>query len=156
MLYILTLFFFEFTLLQASLDEFKAASATSDSTTFSLMEAVVARAKVELKNRDATIKLLELQTSAGILTKYVSPPLDEVRVYLGKESPRLEIRTKNHRLHYLNIIPQHCRSEIEEDEITDLMNYFINENKAGNVEGGPCGLSKMWILPKKSSTFIHV
>ena len=79
-----------------------------------------------------------------------------MRVYLGKESPRTEIRSKNHRLHYLNIITQHCRSKFEEDEITDLMIFFINENKAGNVEGDPCGLSKMWILPKKKNrTFIH-
>ena len=68
----------EFALSQASLDESKAASATSDSTTFLLMKAAVARAKVEIKNRDDTImefdnKLLELQTSAEILTKYAPP-----------------------------------------------------------------------------------
>jgi hypothetical protein len=95
----------EFALSQASLDESNAASATSASTTFSLMKAAVARAKVEIKTRDDTImeldnKILELQTSAEILTKY-APPLDEVRVYLGKESPRTEIKSKNHRLHYL-------------------------------------------------------
>jgi hypothetical protein len=142
----------EFALSQASLDESKAASTTSASTAFLLMKAAVARAKVEIKNRDDTImeldnKILELQTSAEILAKYV-PPLDEVRVYLGKESRPMEIRSKNHRLHYLNIIPQHCRSKFEEDEISDLMIFFINENKAGNDEGEPCGLSKMWILPK--------
>jgi hypothetical protein len=79
-----------------------------------------------------------------------------LRVYLGKESPPTEISSKNHRLLYLNAIPQHCRSNFEEDEITDLMNYFINKNKAGNVEGEPRGLLKMWILQKRKSahTFI--
>ena len=113
---------------------------------------------MEIKKRDDTImELMELKTSLEIMTKYVHP-LDEVHVYLGEESPPSEIKTKHHRLHYLNIIPQHCRSKKEEDEITELMNYFINENKAGNVEaeGEPCGLSKMWILSKKiNSTFIH-
>ena len=42
------------------------------------MKAAVARAKVEIKNRDDTImefdnKILELQTSAEILTKYAPP-----------------------------------------------------------------------------------
>jgi hypothetical protein len=89
----------EFALSQVSLDESKASSATSASTTFSLMKAAVARAKVEIKNRDETImelddKILELQTSAEILTKYVPP----------KESPRTEIRSKNHRLRSVQII----------------------------------------------------
>jgi hypothetical protein len=36
------------------------------------------------------------------------------------------------------------------------MNYFINKNKAGNVEGEPRGLLKMWILLKKKiCTYIH-
>jgi hypothetical protein len=55
----------ELALSQASLDESKAASATSASTTFSLMKAAVSRAKVEIKSRDDTImeldnKILEL------------------------------------------------------------------------------------------------
>jgi hypothetical protein len=34
--------------------------------------------------------------------------------------------------------------------------FFKNENKAGNVEGEPCGLQKMWIIQKKGEpTFIH-
>ena len=77
-------------------------------------------------------------------------------VYLGKESPPSVISSKNHRLLYLNAIPQHCRSKFEEDEIPDLMIFFINVNAAGNVEGEPCGLLKMWILPKKKNrTYIH-
>ena len=98
----------EFALSQASLDESKAASATSDSTTVSFLQATVARAKAEIKKRDHTImELLDCQTSSEMLTTYV-PPLDEKRVYLGKESPSSKFKTKNHRLHYLNIIPQHC------------------------------------------------
>ena len=50
------------------------ASLTSASTTFSLLQAAVARAKEEIEKRDATIKLLETETSAGILSKYVPPP----------------------------------------------------------------------------------
>ncbi len=68
----------EFALSKASLDESKGASATSDFTTFLLMKAAVARAKVEIKNRNDTImefdnKILELQTSAEILTNYAPP-----------------------------------------------------------------------------------
>jgi hypothetical protein len=50
------------------------ASLTSASTTFSLLQAAVARAKEEIEKRDATIKLLETETSAGILSKYAPPP----------------------------------------------------------------------------------
>ncbi len=149
---------------QASLGESKATlTQTSASTTYSLLDAVATRAKVEIKDRDAIIMelentILELQTSSDseILTRYVSPPLDEERIYLGMESPPSEIKTKHHRLHYLNIIPQHLRSQTEEDEITELMNYFIDENKAGNVEGEVCGLGKMWIFPHEiNKTIIH-
>jgi hypothetical protein len=36
------------------------------------------------------------------------------------------------------------------------MEFFINENIAGNVEGEWCGLEKMWILPKNvKHTFMH-
>jgi hypothetical protein len=133
------------------------ASLTSASTTFSFLRATVARAKEEIEKRDATIKLLETETSAGILTKYVPPSLDDKRVYLGKKSPSSVFKTKHLRLHYLNMLPQHLRSKVEEDEINELMIFFYDENKAGNVEGEPCGLSKMWILPKKTnSTFIHM
>ncbi len=57
----------EMALSQASLDESKAASATSASITLSLMKAAVSRAKVEIKSRDDTIteldnKILELQS----------------------------------------------------------------------------------------------
>jgi hypothetical protein len=142
----------EYAFSQASLDESKAASATSASTTFLLMEVAVARAKLEIMNRDATIKLLELQTStAEILTKYVPPPLDEKRVYLGKKSPSSIFKTKHRQLHYLNILQQHLRSKIEEDEISELMIFFNAEKEAGNVEGGPCGLFKMWIPPEKKA-----
>ncbi len=45
---------------------------------------------------------------------------------------------------------------MEEAEITGLMEYFKNEKKAGNVEGEPCGLKKMWIIPKKCEpSLIH-
>ena len=82
---------------------------------------------MEIKSRDDTImeldnKILRLQSklpSVQIMTKYAPPP-DEVRVYLGKESPSSVISSKNHRLLYLNAIPQHCRSKFEEDKITDL------------------------------------
>jgi hypothetical protein len=77
-------------------------------------------------------------------------------VYLGKESPPSVISSKNHRLLYLNAIPQHCRSKFEEDEIPDLMILFINVNAAGNVEGEPCGLLKMWILPKKKTAHTSI
>jgi hypothetical protein len=132
------------------------ASLTSASTTFSFLQAAVTRAKEEIEKRDATIKLLETETSAGILSKYAPPPLDEKRVYLGKKSPSSIFKTKHLRLHYLNILPQHLRSKIEEDEISELMIFFNDEKEAGNVEGEPCGLSKMWIIPKKkNSTFVH-
>ena len=57
----------EMALSQASLDESKAASATSASITLSLMKAAVSRAKVEIKSRDDTIteldnKIFELQS----------------------------------------------------------------------------------------------
>ena len=120
------------------------------------MQAAVARAKEEIEKRDATIKLLETETSAGILTKYVPPSLDNKRVYLGKKSPSSVFKTKHLRLHYLNILPQHLRSKVEEDEINELMIFFNDEKKAGNVEGEPCGLTKMWIFPeKKKNTIIH-
>ncbi len=119
------------------------ASLTSHTTTFSFLQATVARAKEEIEKRDATIKLLE--TSAGILTKYVPPSLDDKRVYLGKNSPSSVFKTKHHRLHYLNILPQHLRSKVEEDEIDELMFFFNEQKEAGNVEGEPCGLTKMWI-----------
>ena len=150
---------------QASLDESKATlTQTSASTTFSLLAAVATRAKVEIKDRDDTIReqadtimeLLELKNSSEIKTKYVPPPLDEKRVYLGKESPSTIFKTNHYRLHYLNIIPLHCRSKIEEDEISELMKFFKDEKVAGNVEGEPCGLGKMWMLPNTiNSTFIH-
>jgi hypothetical protein len=36
------------------------------------------------------------------------------------------------------------------------MIFFNDEKEAGNVEGEPCGLTKMWIIPKKkNSTFVH-
>ena len=82
------------------------------------------------------------------------PPLYE-RVYLGKESPSSIFKTKLTQLHYLNILPQHIRSKIEEDKINELMIFFKVEKEAGNVEGELCGLSKMWIIPKKNSTIIH-
>ena len=130
------------------------ASLTSHTTSFSFLQATVERAKEEIKKRDATIKLLE--TSSGILTKYVSPSLYDKSVYLGKTSPSSEFKTKHLKLHYLNILPQHLRSKDEEDEIDELMIFFNEQKEAGNVEGGPCGLKKMWILPvKKRSTFIH-
>jgi hypothetical protein len=130
------------------------ASLTSHTTTFSFLQATVARAKEEIEKRDATIKLLE--NSAGILTKYVPPSLDDKRVYLGKNSPSSVFKTKHLRLHYLNILPQHLRSKVEEDKIDELMIFFKEQKEAGNVEGEPCGLTKMWILPKKkNSTIIH-
>jgi hypothetical protein len=84
------------------------ASLTSHTTTFSFLQATVARAKEEIEKRDATIKNLE--TSSGILTKYVPPSLDDKRVYLGKKSPSSVFKTKHLQLHYLNILPQHLRS----------------------------------------------
>jgi hypothetical protein len=78
----------------------------------------------------------------------MSPP-DEVRVYLGKEIPPTEISSKNSRLHYLNIIPQHCRSKFEEDTFTDFMIFFID------VKGGPCGLSKNVDTSGKEKPHIH-
>ena len=130
------------------------ASLTSHTTSFSFLQATVERAKEEIKKRDATIKLLE--TSSGILTKYVPPSLYDKSVYLGKTSPSSEFKTKHLKLHYLNILPQHLRSKDEEDEIDELMIFFNEQKEAGKVEGGPCGLNKMWILPvKKRNTFIH-
>jgi hypothetical protein len=130
------------------------ASLTSRTTSFSFLQATVARAKEEIEKRDATIKLLE--TSSGFLTKYVPPSLDDKRVYLGKNSPSSVFKTKHLQLHYLNILPQHLRSKVEEDKIDEIMIFFNEQKEAGNVEGGPCGLKKMWILPvKKRSTFIH-
>ena len=130
------------------------ASLTSAATTFSLLQAAVTRAKEEIEIRDDKIELLE--NSSGFLTKYVPPSLDDERVYLGEKSPSSEFKTKHLQLHYLNILPQHLRSKDEEDKIDDIMIFFNKQKEAGNVEGGPCGLNKMWILPvKKNSTFIH-
>ena len=126
------------------------ASLTSHTTSFSFLQATVERAKEEIKKRDATIKLLE--TSSGILTKYVPPSLYDKSVYLGKTSPSSEFKTKHLKLHYLNILPQHLRSKDEEDEIDELMIFFNEQKEAGKVEGGPCGLNKMWILPVKKET----
>ena len=63
----------EMALSQAEMD-LSQASLTSASTTLSLLQAAVARAKEEIEKRAATIKLLETETSAGILSKYVPPP----------------------------------------------------------------------------------
>ncbi len=61
--------------LQASLDESKAASLSSASTSFSLLKATVSRAKVGIQSREN--KIVELQShlhSKKIMTKTVPPP----------------------------------------------------------------------------------
>ena len=45
---------------------------------------------------------------------------------------------------------------MEEDEISELIKFFNDEKEEGNVEGEPCGLGKMWILPKKKTAYTSI
>jgi hypothetical protein len=44
------------------------------------------------------------------------------------------------------MIPKKCCSELEEAKMTVIWSFFQAENKAGNIDGKPDGLGKMWII----------
>jgi hypothetical protein len=52
-------------------------------------------------------------------------------------------------LHFLNSIPEHCRTDSEKAKIKSLFSWFEKENLAGNIGGEKCGLSEMWVFPPK-------
>jgi hypothetical protein len=133
---------------QASMDDPNVLSFPS--VTPSIMKEAIKTAKVVIKKKDLRIKELEDQIHVNITKeKYVPPPF-------GKEILLTEMERKHHWLHFLNSIPEHCRTDSEKAKIKSLFSWFEMENLAKNSGGEKCGLSEMWVFPpKKRRTIIH-
>ena len=146
---------------QASMDDPNVLSFPS--VTPSIMKDAIKTAKVVIKKKDLRIQELEDQIHVNIKKEKCVPPpkvlgrkWPDGRCYFGKEIFLTEMERKHHWLHFLNSIPEHCRTDSEKAKIKSLFSWFEKENLARNIGGEKCGLSEMWVFPpKKRRTLIH-